>query len=489
MSNLPYQIINGDSLEILKTLANDSVDSLVTDPPAGIGFMKLDWDSDYGGRDEWIAWLSSIMTECYRVLKPGAHGFVWAIPRTSHWTAMALENSGFIVRDVVTHVYGSGFPKSLAIDKAINKAKYTDMDLLYQVTAWIRERRDQLGLKNKDLDDIAGVKGGACHWTAKAQTAQPAIPTLERWEKLEKVLGPTPEWITKIIKPSHEEGEENPEAEKWKGWGTGLKPASEHWILIQKPIATHNVAANVLKHQTGALHIDAGRIASRSLIPEARNLKFKGGKFLWDSKVRSERVEYKPHVLGRHPANFVMTKSDNEVCPVIRLQDQSESAKDISQYFKIFEPEDQFFYCKKPPTSERGKTNNHPTVKPIRLMRYLSRLITPPNGVVLDPFLGSGTTGLAALEENFKFIGIEKNEEYFAIIQERINQLLQVKEEENGRTNDCCDEEKIKEEPTASGSCGLDRDIMPNAGSVDSTTGITTERAETSPQGLDQLSN
>ena len=115
-------IINRDCLEALKDLESDSIDSLVTDPPAGISFMGKDWDSNKGGRDQWIDWLTQVMAECFRVLKPGAHGLVWAIPRTSHWTATALENAGFEVRDVITHLFGTGFPKSLDISKAIDKA-------------------------------------------------------------------------------------------------------------------------------------------------------------------------------------------------------------------------------------------------------------------------------------------------------------------------------------------------------------------------------
>lgn len=140
-----FQTFQGDSIEILKTIPSNSVDSLVTDPPAGIGLLGLDWDKDKGGRHQWIKWMSEIMTECHRILKPGAHGFVWAIPRTSHWTAMALEDSGFQVKDVITHLFGSGFPKSTAIDKAIDRAKYTSTDELFRATSWIRNRRDELG--------------------------------------------------------------------------------------------------------------------------------------------------------------------------------------------------------------------------------------------------------------------------------------------------------------------------------------------------------
>ena len=115
-------LIHEDCLEQLKLLEDESVDSLITDPPAGISFMGKDWDGDKGGRAQWITWMSEVMSECLRVMKPGAHGLVWAIPRTSHWTATALEDAGFEIRDVVTHIFGSGFPKSHDISKAIDKA-------------------------------------------------------------------------------------------------------------------------------------------------------------------------------------------------------------------------------------------------------------------------------------------------------------------------------------------------------------------------------
>src|SRR5216684_1134608 len=116
------KLVQGDCLQVLKTLDSDSIDALVTDPPAGISFMGKAWDSNKGGREQWISWLSEVMGEVIRVLKPGAHGLVWALPRTSHWTATALENAGFEIRDVVTHLFGTGFPKSLDVAKAIDKA-------------------------------------------------------------------------------------------------------------------------------------------------------------------------------------------------------------------------------------------------------------------------------------------------------------------------------------------------------------------------------
>lgn len=448
-----YKTHLGDSLEILKSLPTESVDSLVTDPPAGIGLLDLDWDKDKGGRHQWIAWLSSILAECYRVLKPGAHGFVWAIPRTSHWTATALEDAGFKVRDVITHVFGSGFPKNLAVDKAIDRAKYTDTDLLFKVTAWIRNRRDELGLTNNELDQVAGVRGGACHWTALPPHGQPHIPPRERWERLTTILGPAPQWLEQVIRPAHEFGEgwqtraivgkyskesggiggivfrsndnnitepTREESKSWQGWGTALKPASEHWILIQKPISEHNLAANVTKHRVGGINIDASRIPIKGSIPSTQNLSFNDGGFLWNNSKRSGDSIFKQHPLGRHPANFIITRAKGQQCPARILNDQSEREVEVAGYFKNFRSEAPFLYCKKPDKKERGEDNTHPTVKPLRLMRYLCKMITPPEGIVLDPFMGSGTTGVAALFEKFQFIGIEHKAAYYQIAEKRL---------------------------------------------------------------------
>lgn len=448
-----FQTYLGDSLEILKTIPSNSVDSLVTDPPAGIGLLGLDWDKDKGGRRQWISWLTQIMTECHRILKPGAFGFVWAIPRTSHWTGAALEDAGFEVKDVVTHIFGSGFPKSVAIDKTIDRAKYTNTDDLFRITEWIRERRDQLGLTNKQLDEIAGVKGGACHWTAKRPHGQPHAPTKERWDLLSAVLGPAPDWLNDLIKPAHELGENwskrnvvghysrdaggiggaafrsthhtktEPTSElskPWEGWGTALKPASEHWILVQKPISEHNIAANVLKHGVGGINIDASRIPVNGKIPSTTNLDFRDGGFLWEASARSQSSVYHQHPNGRFPSNVLVTRTNNLDCPARIMNDQSERETDVSQYFKNFKMETPFLFCKKPDKSERGDGNIHPTVKPLRLMRYLCKLITPPDGTVLDSFMGSGTTGVAALFEDFKFIGIERDETYFQIANKRL---------------------------------------------------------------------
>lgn len=419
---MKYQIHLGDSLEVLKQIASCSVESLVTDPPAGISLLGLTWDNDQGGRLAWIRWLRSIMEECHRVMKPGAHGLVWAIPRTSHWTATALEEAGFEVKDVIVHIFGNGFPKNTAIDKALDRAKYTDTDLLFRVAAWIRERRDELGLTNKMLDEAAGVKGGACHWTA-SPGGQPHIPTKERWEGLEKVLGPAPEWMKDVIRPANEKGEDwddRKDSKAWKGWGTALKPASEHWILIQKPVSEHNFAANIRKHGVGALNIDASRIPVKERIPSTSNLSFKGGGLIWDTSKRSKESFYNQHPLGRYPANVILTRSNNEECPARILNTQSERGIEVANFFKNFRTEFPYLYSQKPNKTERGEGNLHPTVKPLRLMRYFCKMLTPNEGVVLDPFMGSGTTGVAALFEGFQFIGIEKEPSYFETSKKRL---------------------------------------------------------------------
>lgn len=448
---MKYEIHLGDSLNVLKQIPANSVDSLVTDPPAGISLIGLDWDHDKGGRLEWIKWLRAIMEECHRVMKPGAHGLVWAIPRTSHWTATALEEAGFEVKDVIVHIFGNGFPKNTAIDKALDRAKYTDTDLLFRVTAWIRARRDALGLTNKILDEAAGVKGGACHWTAPAG-GQPHIPTKERWEGLEKVLGPAPDWMIEIIRPAHEKGgawatrnktgeykreaggvgihipakdrsitePTTEDSKRWQGWGTALKPANEHWILIQKPISEHNFAANIRKHEVGAINIDASRIPVKGRIPSTSNLSFKGGGLIWDSSKRSKDSFYNQHPMGRYPANVIITRSNNEACPAKILNAQSDRGVEVAQFFKNFRSEIPFLYSQKPNKKERGEGNLHPTVKPLRLMRYFCKMLTPPRGVVLDPFMGSGTTGVAALFEGFQFLGIEKDPAYFETSKNRL---------------------------------------------------------------------
>lgn len=430
---------NGDCLEGLKSLRDNSVDSVVTDPPAGISFMGKAWDDDKGGRKQWVAWMTEVMRECLRVLKPGAHGLVWALPRTSHWTATALEDAGFEVRDVVTHLFGSGFPKSLDVSKAIDKAAGAQGEIIEQ------------------------RKAGVVNGMSKSRVAQGARPTVTVSDGA-------------IRAPSTDA------AKKWQGFGTALKPASEHWILVRKPCSEKTVAANVLKWGTGALNIDASRIDPSSSARGNKNPSGRGGGMYGHGEFTGEWSATQ----GRFPANLVLSHTpycSNLICDLecaIMMLDQQSGHlsgpgnkrtrgkhSESSSKFGMGGGEptvihdrggtaSRFFYCAKISKSERNAglegmeardhglydggidsngarklgrkpeeatvaaANNHPTVKPQKLMGYLIRMVTPPGGIVLDPFMGSGSTGCAAIGERFGFIGMEREAEYHEIAQKRI---------------------------------------------------------------------
>jgi DNA modification methylase len=350
---LDARVIQGDSLDVLKAMEAESLDSLVTDPPAGISFMGKDWDDDKGGRQQWVAWMTDVMRECYRVLKPGAHGLVWALPRTSHWTATALEDAGFEVRDVVTHLFGTGFPKSLNLEKA--------------------------------------TEGVA------------------------------------------------------KGQGTALKPASEHWILVRKPCSEKTVAANVLKWGTGGLNIDGCRVGyqSKEDIDRARGRKGEYDKTGQLSGLETS-VTLHPQMFkgetnnqGRFPANLVLdeeaaqaldeqsgvTKSTPQARnnkPSANLSMSGANTGHVSFGYADSGGASRFFYVAKASKSDKGADNTHPTVKSTKLMEYLIKLVTPPGGIVLDPFMGSGSTGVACGGLGFGFVGIERDELFTRIAERRL---------------------------------------------------------------------
>jgi site-specific DNA-methyltransferase (adenine-specific) len=508
------QIVFGDSREVLKSLPDCSVDSVVTDPPAGIAFMGREWDdpeawkypvtghgfTDGGkrvpalaigsgrnpncrtckrhkrgwkdipgcecekpefddqqdhlkARGIFVVWLTEIMRECLRVLKPGGHMLVWGIPRTSHWTATAIEDAGFEIRDNIHHIFGSGFPKSLSISRAITK----------------------MGGDPKDI-------------------------------------------------------------ERWDGWGTSLKPAVEHWILARKPIEAQNVASQVLATGTGALNIDGARVgyeaggdsASNPAASSRRGSKYHVGNGIW--REAGDGFEAIVHPKGRWPSNCMLSHAPGckcvgtksvpaptinrftdgmkpfgdgaghpyessgggseeravyeceEGCPIRKLDEQGKESQSTgaSRFFTNFEPEYDvpFFYTRKASKADKNKDledlplraqhklgeqtistqsnrkcqtcgyvkfgqphceceepdweetegsksgNFHPTVKSQPLMRFLVRLVTPPGGIVLDPFAGSGSTCVAAITEGFKFLGIEREADYHLIAKTRTDKAL-----------------------------------------------------------------
>ena len=539
-----WSITEGDSALVLPSIPDASIHAIVADPPAGIAFMGKEWDTDKGGKAHWIAWLAGILAEAFRVLKPGGHMLLWALPRTSHWTAEAGERAGFEIRDVIVHLFGSGFPKSLNVSKAIDAAAGATREAIRPVAS---------PAGNRDGTDALG--GG---WQDAPMVSAPATS----------------------------------EARTWDGWGTALKPASEHWILFRKPLEG-TVAANVLAHGTGALNIDAARVGTGATLRPNGPIGYHGGgaggiggsesgRFpanlilshtAWEEThcpcgahlsfvarfcpecgsdavahrragccavgERSVKGDARDGGDGKRPGGFVGTGAANGdgkpagtlygdpdgletvtaweclatcscgrsrlaasggaaprcacgrgmvwACPVARLDEQSgESASVVgsprgagsgagwgmtatgaeyadsggaSRFFNTFAPPDDvelFFYCAKPSTAEAeagcerlplkrahenvdreegsagmqspragagrtsGRRNHHPTKKSIALMRYFVRLVTPPGGIVLDMFAGSGTTIASAALEGFRAIGIEMGAEYVPIGRARV---------------------------------------------------------------------
>jgi len=398
----------GDCLERLRELPDSSVDSVVTDPPYGLSFMGKKWDYDVPSVEVWA--------ECLRVLKPGGHLLAFAGTRTQHRMAVRIEDAGFEIRDMIAWVYGSGFPKSLDVSKAIDKAAGFQGRVVGRGTSWNRPNN---------------VEGDTARMNAS--------------------LG---EYNIKELSPT---------AQQWQGWGTALKPALEPITVARKPLGEKTVAANVLEHGTGAINVDGCRVETEP--PAARNAPKKiirGGKFHASADAEREMSHYNP-TQGRWPANFCHDGSD-EVVGLFPVTTSGKpcgkrnattgfstgitpGATDLTGFGDTGSAA-RFFYCAKASKKDRDEgcegmeyreakrtqaggddtrgrptpinRNFHPTVKPTALMRYLCRLVTPPGGVVLDPFMGSGSTGKAAISEGFQFVGIEREEEYMKIAESRI---------------------------------------------------------------------
>ena len=390
---MTYTLHHGDCLEVLATLPDCSVDAIVTDPPAGIAFMGKAWDRDKGGKTEWVQWMQSVAAQCLRVIKPGGHALVWAIPRTSHWTGDAWEEAGWQVRDKIYHVFGSGFPKSMDVSKAIDKAAGAE--------------REVVG-RSATASGINSKNGAACSGST--------------WDRVAAHYD--------ITAPA------TPAAKRWAGWGTALKPAAEEWWLFRRPLEG-TVAANVLKHGTGAINVDATRIGTdEGGWAGGAGLGYHGGCSLEGGKPRP--------TIGRWPANFTHDGSDEVTAllgdaarffysPKASKADRDEGCEGLplKRTAKLGGSDNDRDDLD--PVSERFRTdpsrNNHPTVKSQDLMTYLCRLITPPGGTILDPFTGSGSTGKAAILEDFKFIGIEREAEYIEIARARIDAAVKYRSE------------------------------------------------------------
>ena len=476
---------HGDCLDVLRTLPDASVDAVVTDPPYLLGFMGREWDTKAG--HEHLDWHRAWCDEAFRVLKPGGHLLAFGGTRTWHRLACAVEDAGFEVRDSIAWLYGSGFPKSLDVSKAIDKQRTEDLAPAAAVARWLVDRMAERGLERIDLNRALGLgehSGGSAqqwttHWTDG--TVKPRVPRWEQWQELRRIFDLPADvdaevwrlngrkgkpgdnfearevlservvevkggsWAEQVDSGRFRIGEKvirdtapaTPDAERWQGWGTALKPAFEPIVVARKPLAG-TVAANVLEHGTGALNIDATRVGSGGQLQWAqpRNMGYHGGS-------DAGSVEALTSAKGRWPANVVLDESQ-----AAALDRQSgESASRVgkprgaangegwgmtatgaeyddqggaSRFFPTFR------YEPKAPTSERPRVNGvaHPTVKPLDLMRWLVRLVTPPGGTILDPFAGSGTTVEACIVEGFRCIAIEREDDYLPLITHRLSKPI-----------------------------------------------------------------
>lgn len=450
ITNEGVKLIHGDCLEVLKGMPDNSVDSIVTDPPYGLSFMGKKWDYDVPEQAVW--------EECLRVLKPGGHLLAFAGTRTQHRMAVRIEDAGFEVRDMIAWVYGSGFPKSMDVSKAIDKANgETRRERRLRFTEWMRST----GLTSAEINRITDTNMGG-HYTTAA--SQPAIATRNHFEKLRPHFGvDVPEWVEQMVDErtvesenfkrrevvgkktsgiaNHEEGPRHTigasksievnittaytdAARQWEGWGTALKPALEPITVARKPFKG-TVADNVLEWGTGAINVDGCRITDGTetggekppYVPNNKNLVYGAGAGGGDWE----------NTKGRWPANLIHDGSDEPTellgaaarffyCAKASKKDRDEG---LDCFDAKYAPRDNGF-SNKISGSNLPRANIHPTVKPTDLMAYLCRLVTPPGGVVLDPFMGSGSTGKAAVREGFRFIGIEMDSEYLAIAEARI---------------------------------------------------------------------
>lgn len=428
-------IIHGNNIEVLKTFSDNHFDGVVTDPPYGISFMNKKWDYDVPNVELWA--------EVLRVLKPGGHMLCACGTRTQHRMAVNIEDAGFEIRDIVSWWYGSGFPKSLSIDKAIDKQ--------------------------------AGEKGTRGDFISKdhAIKRKPGNERMhEGYQRPWRDDPDTEDRNARIYIPSTEA------AKQWTGFGTALKPACELWTLARKPLSEKTVAENVLKYGTGGINIDGCRISTDEVITNhSRGAEAAISKGKYGDSEAQETHQTNGQQLGRFPANLVFSCDceglHEEGCPVGELDRQSgvltsgnrtghRNFPKTKNSFGSFELKDElpsmgdtgtasrFFYVAKASKTERNRglegmekkykgenlgqlggltgsgnprnyysENAHPTVKPVTLMRYLCRLITPPKGIILDPFNGSGSTGVAAALEWFEYVGIEQDETHVEVSQKR----------------------------------------------------------------------
>ena len=430
------KVLSGNCLDKLKELEDNSVDSIVTDPPYELGFMGKSWDSTG------IANNVEMWAECLRVLKPGGHLLAFSGTRTYHRMASAIEDAGFEVRDMIEWVYGSGFPKSLNIGKAVDKLQGNEREVLPPKT-FPDGSKDRKTANHKFYADVESQEN---NFTNTKGTSE------------------------------------------WEGWGTALKPAHEPICMARKPLAEKNVANNVLKWGTGGINIDESRVEyNDGTTAEDIKKKYTGnnennGSVTNNFGVKEIKMTSESTLLGRFPANLIHDNSDEvrECFPESKSQAGVKNlptsniyggnsllksktlgtgeitgfsdSGNASRFFKsiIYNPKASKAERNKgcegleekecllgqnqapiPKLTKDGKENhtiknfnNHPTVKPIALMEYLIKMVTPKGGIVLDPFAGSGSTLVAAKQNGFQYVGIEMTDEYIKIIDARLASVI-----------------------------------------------------------------
>ena len=494
-------IRHGDCLTVLRDMPDNSVDSVVTDPPYGLsntkpaqvadvlaawvngetgavpakkgGFMGKDWDSFVPPPAVW--------QECLRVLKPGGHMAVFAGARTQDLMGLSIRLAGFEIRDTLGWITGSGFPKSMDVSKAIDRGDGENRNRQREFTEWMRST----GITAREINEATGTSQESGHLLAGPNHSQPHIATADMFDKLRPLLPEVPERIERLVAertgiewtdyvkrevvgkyqsglhtgPSgvggHGEGgavaaPATDEATKWDGWGTALKPAIEPIILARKPL-DGTVAANVLAHGVGGLNIDGCRVAGGPRTTH-KDGNYTGSQ---DNKAAYQPLgegHYSEQPAGRFPANVLLDEhaakemdeqsgvsvsranasSDGRVQSGsvalgdgVGRHDPSNSHTDsggASRFFPVFK------YQAKAPKKERpviaredGTKVQHPTVKPLSLMSWIVTLITPPGGLVLDPFAGTGTTLQAARDKGFAAIGVEQDADYIELIEQRLS--------------------------------------------------------------------
>lgn len=380
----------GDCIGTLKLRAAESVDAIVTDPPYELGFMGKGWDKTG------MANSPELWAEALRVLKPGGHVASFSGTRTYHRMACAIEDAGFEIRDQLAWCYGTGFPKSHDVSKGIDKAAGIERE----VVGYQRATGNARG------------KGAAGHY-ANALTGVVGYEVVkDGWDKTAPATDA---------------------ARQWEGWGTALKPAWEPICLARKPLSERTVAANVLRWGTGAINVDGCRVETDETITATRNVALgssSGGVF----GAANVPGVYEQKTGGRWPANLCHDGSDEVLAAFPETKSGVKSGggygrdsgvhgggqrHDGTPCFGDSGSAARFFYSAKASKADRA-LSKHPTVKPVKLMQWLCRMLTPPNGIVLDPFAGTGTTGEAALGEGFRVILIEKEAEYQEDIKRRL---------------------------------------------------------------------